>query len=277
MDLGLKGRVAVVGGGSRGLGKACALSLAHEGANVAICSRGVESLEAAAKEIRSTTGAEVLEVPADLSRLADIRDLLQKTVDHFGRLDVVVCNSGGPPEGRAVDTSEETWDQAIQMALTFFIRMGREAVPHLKNRSWGRIVNILASTVYQPIDNLVTSGVTRMGAVAFAKSLADEVGHPGQQRSPRVLADRPDGGIVRDQGQRNGGVGGYSAPGPRLRHTHGTIREARRIGRSSCIPGFGKERLYHRHDHISGWRRRAVGALTPEPLVGSFTRLSVSC
>ena len=88
----------------------------------------------------------------------------------------VVCNSGGPPEGRAVDTSEETWDQAIQMALTFFIRMGREAVPHLKNRSWGRIVNILASTVYQPIDNLVTSGVTRMGAVAFAKSLADEVG-----------------------------------------------------------------------------------------------------
>ncbi|HIM49899.1 MAG: 3-oxoacyl-ACP reductase [Chloroflexi bacterium] len=176
MDLGLKGRVAVVGGGSRGLGKACALSLAREGANVAICSRGVESLEAAAKEIRSTTGAEVLAVPADLSRLADIRDLLQKTVDHFGRLDVVVCNSGGPPEGRAVDTSEETWDQAIQMALTFFIRMGREAVPHLKNRSWGRIVNILASTVYQPIDNLVTSGVTRMGAVAFAKSLADEVG-----------------------------------------------------------------------------------------------------
>jgi 3-oxoacyl-[acyl-carrier protein] reductase len=97
-------------------------------------------------------------------------------VEHFGRLDIVVCNSGGPPEGRAVDTTEETWDRAIQLALTFFIRMGREAVPHLKKQSWGRIVNILASTVYQPIDNLVTSGVTRMGAVAFAKSLADEVG-----------------------------------------------------------------------------------------------------
>ena len=83
MDLGLKGRVAVVGGGSRGLGKACALSLAHEGANVAICSRGVESLEAAAEEIRSTTGAEVLALPADLSRLADIQDLFQKTVDHL--------------------------------------------------------------------------------------------------------------------------------------------------------------------------------------------------
>jgi len=176
MDLGLKGRVGIIGGGSRGLGKACALSLAREGANVAICSRGVENLEAAAQEIRSTTDVEVLAVPGDLSRLADIRNLIQQTVDHFGRLDVVVCNSGGPPEGRAVDTSEETWDRAIQMALIFFIRMGREAVPHLKNRSWGRIVNILASTVYQPIDNLVTSGVTRMGAVAFAKSLADEVG-----------------------------------------------------------------------------------------------------
>ena len=176
MDLGIKGRVAVVGGGSKGLGKACAFSLAQEGAHVAICSRNAEDLEAAAQEIRTATGAQVLTVPGDLSRLPDIQNLIQTTVDHFGRLDIVVCNSGGPPEGRAVDTSEETWDRAFQMALNFFIRMGREAVPHLKKQSWGRIVNILASTVYQPIDNLVTSGVTRMGAVAYAKSLADEVG-----------------------------------------------------------------------------------------------------
>ncbi len=176
MDLGIKGRVAVIGGGSKGLGKACALSLAQEGANVAICSRNVEDLEAAAQEIRTATGAQVLTVPGDLSRLPDIQNLIQTTVDHFGRLDIVVSNSGGPPEGRAVDTQEETWDRAFQMALNFFIRMGRESVPHLRKQSWGRIVNILASTVYQPIDNLVTSGVTRMGAVAYAKSLADEVG-----------------------------------------------------------------------------------------------------
>jgi 3-oxoacyl-[acyl-carrier protein] reductase len=176
MDLGLKDRVAIVGGGSKGLGRACALALAREGAKVAISSRGVEALETAAQEIRSTTGAEVFAVPGDLSRLADIQALVRRTVEHFGRLDVVVCNSGGPPEGRAVDTSEETWERAIQLSLSFFIRMSREVVPHLRSRSWGRIVNILASTVYQPIDNLVTSGVTRMGAVAFAKSLADEVG-----------------------------------------------------------------------------------------------------
>lgn len=176
MDLGLKGRVAIVGGGSRGLGRACAEVLAQEGAKVSISSRGIEELETTAQQIQVATGSEVLAVPGDLSRLADIQNLVRWTVEHFGRLDMVVCNSGGPPEGRAVDTTEETWDRAIQLALTFFIRMGREAVPHMKKQSWGRIVNILASTVYQPIDNLVTSGVTRLGAVAFAKSLADEVG-----------------------------------------------------------------------------------------------------
>ena len=124
----------------------------------------------------SATSAEVLSVPGDLSQLRDIQSLFSMTLKHFGRLDIVVCNSGGPPAGRAVDTTEETWEQAIQMALTFFIRMGREAVPYLRKNSWGRIVNILASSVYQPIDNLVTSGVTRLGAVAFAKSLSDEVG-----------------------------------------------------------------------------------------------------
>ena len=176
MDLGLQGRVAIVGGASRGLGRACAMGLAQEGARVAISSRSAEALEATAQEIRSATGVEVFAVPGDLSRLADIQELIHRTVDHFGRLDVVISNSGGPPEGRAVDTSEDSWERAIQMALQFFIRMSREAVPHLKQRSWGRIINILASTVYQPIDNLATSGVTRLGAVAFAKSLADEVG-----------------------------------------------------------------------------------------------------
>ena len=176
MDLGVAGRVAVIGGGSKGLGRACADSLANEGANLVICSRNAEELETAAAEIRGTADVDVLAVPADLSRLEDIQHLVQSAVDHFGRLDIVVANSGGPPAGRATDTSEETWARSIDMALSFFIRMGREAAPHMREGKWGRICNILASTVYQPIDNLVTSGVTRMGAVAYAKSLADEVG-----------------------------------------------------------------------------------------------------
>ncbi len=176
MDLGLKGRVAIVGGGSRGLGRACADSLAQEGANLVICSRNPEDLDQAAGEIREVAGVDVLAVAGDLTQLPDIQTLIKRTVDHFGRLDVLVNNSGGPPAGRAMDISEEIWRQSIDMALMFFIRMSQEAVPHMKENRWGRIVNILASSVYQPIDNLVTSGVTRMGAVAFAKSLADEVG-----------------------------------------------------------------------------------------------------
>ncbi len=176
MDLGLKDRVAVIGGGSKGLGRACADSLAKEGADLVICSRNAGELDQAAKEINAASGVEVLPVTADLSRLEDIQTLIKRTADHFGRLDILVNNSGGPPAGRAADTSEEVWRQSIDMALLFFIRMSREAVPHMKNGKWGRIVNVLASSVFQPIDNLVTSGVTRMGAVAFAKSLSDEVG-----------------------------------------------------------------------------------------------------
>ena len=176
MDLGLKGRVAIVGGGSRGLGRACADSLAQEGANLVICSRNAVELDRAAEEISAAAGVDVLAVAGDLTRLADIQTLVKRTVEHFGRLDVLVNNSGGPPAGRAVDTTEEVWLQSIDMALLFFIRMSRESVPHMKQGGWGRIVNILASSVFQPIDNLVTSGVTRLGAVAFAKSLSDEVG-----------------------------------------------------------------------------------------------------
>ena len=176
MDLGLQDRVAVIGGGSKGLGRACADSLAKEGANLVICSRNAEELVRTAEEISGTSGVDVLPVAADLSRLDDIQTLIQRTVDHFGQLDILVNNSGGPPAGRAADTAEEAWQRSIDMALMFFIRMSREAVPHMKQRKWGRIVNVLASSVYQPIDNLVTSGVTRLGAVAFAKSLADEVG-----------------------------------------------------------------------------------------------------
>ena len=101
MDLGLKGRVAIVGGGSKGLGRACADSLAQEGANLTICSRNEEELDQTADEIRTTTGVDVLAVAGDLSRLADIEKLVKRTADHFGRVDILINNSGGPPAGRA--------------------------------------------------------------------------------------------------------------------------------------------------------------------------------
>ena len=179
MDLGLKGRVAIVGGASKGLGRACAEVLAEEGAAVAVCSRTQSDLEQAAAAIRTGTGAEVLAFAGDLDRPDTIRDLIAATVSRFGRLDILVNNSGGPPLARAASATEEQWATAVQRSLLFFARMSREALPHLKRHGAGRIINILASTVYQPIPNLALSGATRMGVVAFAKSLADEVGRDG--------------------------------------------------------------------------------------------------
>ncbi|PYM92639.1 MAG: 3-oxoacyl-ACP reductase [Candidatus Rokuibacteriota bacterium] len=179
MDLGLKTKVAVVGGASKGLGRACAQTLAEEGAKVALCSRSQPDLERAAKEIRDATGADVMALAGDLDQHDTIRRLIAATVERFGRLDVLVNNSGGPPLARAATATEEQWATAVQRSLLFFARMAREALPHMKRQGGGRIINILASTVYQPIPNLALSGATRMGVVAWAKSLADEVGRDG--------------------------------------------------------------------------------------------------
>ena len=179
MDLGLKDKVAIVGGASKGLGRASAQVLAEEGAKVTICSRTSTDSEQAAKEIRESTGAEVLTYAADLDELSSITGLINATVSEFGALDILVNNSGGPPLARSADATEEQWETAVQRSLIFFGRMCRESLPHLKESGNGRIINILASTVYNPIPNLALSGATRMGVVAYAKSLADEVGRDG--------------------------------------------------------------------------------------------------
>jgi len=179
MDLGLKDKVAIVGGASKGLGRASAQVLAEEGAKVTICSRTSADLEQAAKEIRESTGAEVLTYAADLDKLESITGLIDATIKEFGSLDILVNNSGGPPLARSADATEEQWETAVHRSLIFFGRMCREGLSHLKASGNGRIINILASTVYNPIPNLALSGATRMGVVAYAKSLADEVGRDG--------------------------------------------------------------------------------------------------
>ena len=179
MDLQLKGKVAIVGGGSKGLGRACAEVLAEEGAKVAICSRNKGDLEKAAAEIHNATGSDVLAFPGDLDKTDTIKDLIAATVDHFGRLDILVNNSGSPPISFAYSASDEMLETAVQRSLFYFARMSREAIPHFKSGGGGRIINILASTVYQPLLKMALSGTTRIGVIAFAKSLADEVGKYG--------------------------------------------------------------------------------------------------
>jgi 3-oxoacyl-[acyl-carrier protein] reductase len=179
VDLELKNKVAIVGGASKGLGRACAEVLAAEGAKVVICSRNAADLERAAAEIKSNTSADIYAHAGDLEQHATIQALIAAAVKQFGRLDILVNNSGGPPLAKSLTATEDQWAIAVQRSLLYFARMSREAVPHLKKQGGGRIINILASTVYQPIPNLALSGATRMGVIAFAKSLADEVGRDG--------------------------------------------------------------------------------------------------
>jgi 3-oxoacyl-[acyl-carrier protein] reductase len=175
----LTGKVAVVTGASKGIGAAIAKSLAAEGASVIVNYASSKAGADAVVSAITAAGGKAVAVGGDVSKAAEAQGLIDAAIKNFGRLDILVNNSGGPPLARAATATEEQWATAIQRSLLFFARMCREGLPHLKRQGGGRIINILASTVYQPIPNLALSGATRMGVVAFAKSLADEVGRDG--------------------------------------------------------------------------------------------------
>ena len=178
MDLGLAGKVAIVGGSSRGIGRAVALALAQEGCGVVICARGQEELEAAAAEIRAQTGAQVLSVVCDMANPEDIRRMVRQAAEAFGRIDIVVNNAGGPPLGTFDDFSDAEWQKAIDQNLFSAVRTTREALPFLRKRG-GRIINITSVAVKQPIDRLILSNSARLGVVGMAKTLSREVAREG--------------------------------------------------------------------------------------------------
>ena len=175
MDFGLEGKVAVVGGASKGLGRACALGLAREGARVVVCSRSVENLTLAAREIADETGAEVVPVPSDLSTLDGVQSLINQTVEQMGGLDIIVNNSGGPPAGTAEGADEEAWAQAIQMSLLFFARMSREAVPLMRERGGGRIINVTNLGGRTPGPASMPTSISRAAGIAITKGLSKDL------------------------------------------------------------------------------------------------------
>ena len=176
MDLGLRDRAAIVGGSSRGMGRATALALAREGAYVTICARNDGDLRGTAMEIaRITSQSHVLAVRADLSRYEDIRHVVRDTVNRFERIDILVNNVGGPPVGKAADLDDETWLAAFEQDFLSAVRMSREVIPFMKQQRWGRIINLLSISIRQPADGLVLSTAIRMTVAGFAKVLSDEV------------------------------------------------------------------------------------------------------
>jgi 3-oxoacyl-[acyl-carrier protein] reductase len=196
MDLGLKGRVAIVAAASRGLGKACARELALEGANVVICARGHSQLTETADEIRAEAGVEVLPLSIDLREDAQIRHLADEALARFSRIDILVSNNGGPPAGYFDDFDDEAWLAAHQLTMMSAVRLIRAVLPAMRAQQWGRIINITSVSVKQPVDNLLLSNVYRPGVTGLAKTLSVQVADagitvnnvaPGYTRTDRVL------------------------------------------------------------------------------------------
>ncbi len=175
MDLGLSGKVALIGGASRGLGKACALRLAQEEAKIAICARDRAAIAAAAAEIRNASAVEVLPIAADQSKRDDVTRMVDETMARFGRIDILVTNTGGPPSGLFLEHDEATWEGAFHGILLYVVRLLRAVVPIMRDQGGGRIINNTSFTVKEPAERLVLSNVFRAGVVALAKTLAREL------------------------------------------------------------------------------------------------------
>jgi 3-oxoacyl-[acyl-carrier protein] reductase len=175
MDLGLKDKVALVTGGSEGIGRATAQSLGREGARVVICARRADVLERAAHDIAEATGAEIVPVQADMRNPTDVEDLVKKTVQKFGRLDILVNNAGTSAAGDFEKVTDDAWQADLDLKLFGAIRASRAAVPHLRQAGGGSIVNLLNLGAKQPGAKSVPTSVSRAAGMALMKALSKEL------------------------------------------------------------------------------------------------------
>ena len=195
MDLGLKDRVAIVAAGSKGLGRAVALELAAEGAAVVICARGKAALDSTCDAIRAR-GGRTHGVVADVAVPEEIQRVVSEARRAFGPVDILVTNSGGPRAGRFEQLSPEDWEAATRILLTSAVTFTRSVLPAMRERRWGRVLNITSIAAKQPVDGLMLSNSLRSAVTAFARTLANEVAAegvtvnnlmPGYTRTERVV------------------------------------------------------------------------------------------
>ena len=196
MDLGLAGRTAIVCGASAGMGLAAAEALSEEGANVVMLARRREMLEREADRLGG------LAVRGDVSNAADIQRVVERAIDAFGGIDILVNNSGGPPRTSTVELNDQLVEEAVELLLLSVIRLTNLCLPYLGKSGHGRVINITSSTVREPADNLALSNTVRPGVIGWAKTLAREVGPqgitvnsvaPGRIDTERIREVWPDG------------------------------------------------------------------------------------
>lgn len=195
MDLGLTGKVALVAGSSRGLGRAVAEALAGEGMNLALCARDEVVLEQTAGEIRARYKTNVLLKSVDVTDFQAAAEFAKKTHEQFGRLDVLVTNAGGPPGGVFDDFDLDDWERAVDLNFLSGVNLIRAVIPFMRRAGWGRIINLTSVSVKRPLDGLILSNAVRSAVIGLAKSLANELAAdritvnnicPGYTRTARV-------------------------------------------------------------------------------------------
>jgi 3-oxoacyl-[acyl-carrier protein] reductase len=208
MELGLEGKVALVTASSAGIGYACAKALAAEGAAVCISSRNSENLESAAEQLRKEAGASnVVTFPCDMRDAEQVVALCDSVKTSLGEPDILVNNTGGPKAGNFFDMSLDDWDVGYRLLVKSTVALYRELIPPMRERGWGRIVNITSVSSRQPVTGLVLSNSFRPGLLGLAKTVADEVGAdgvlvatilPGITMTARMreLSEAGDGGVI---------------------------------------------------------------------------------
>ena len=234
MDLGVTGKVALVAGASKGLGFAVAQALAGEGAHVSISSRDQNSIADAARRIDAATGAKVMSMAVDVRDKAAIDRWVADSASHFGGIDALMTNSGGPPAGAAVSFDDQAWQDAAELLLFSTIRMVRAAVPHMEKRGGGAILVSTSSSVKEPIPNLGLSTVLRASVSALAKTLALELA--GKKiRVNQIIPGRIDTDRVRQLDEINARKQGVTAEEARA-----TAMAAIPMGRYGQADEFGR-------------------------------------
>jgi 3-oxoacyl-[acyl-carrier protein] reductase len=196
MDLGLSGKAALVCGSSQGLGRAIADALAAEGADVVINARSASKLEEVRRQMVDATGANVEAAAGDLTDPEQVERVVDSAREAFGRIDILVTNTGGPPSGPFEDHTAEVWRNAIAQNLESVVNLVRAVLPGMKDRSWGRIVNVTSISVKQPVAGLILSNSIRAAVTGFAKTVANEAAPfgvtvnnvlPGYTRTERLV------------------------------------------------------------------------------------------
>lgn len=179
LDLGIKNRVAIVTGSSQGIGKAIAYGLAKEGTHVLICARNEKKLQTTAREIEQLTKTKILTVQADLKNKKSIKNLVEKTVETFGNVDILVNNTGGPSPKLFLETSEKEWQETVDLLMKSVINCCYEVIPYMKKQKCGRIINMTSFAAKQPEERLVLSNTIRAGILGLTKTLSTELAEEG--------------------------------------------------------------------------------------------------